>query len=182
MFVRVVHGLRAELDRREVELQVDDVEIGARPEEAAPLTHVGGEHAAAAQVVVGDLRGRFCVLERAAPRGRDERHRRMVLQSLADPREVVDDVDADVTQVRRRADARQHEELRAVDGSTGEDHLAVDMAGASPPSAVLDAGARPSSTSTRVASACVRTVRFGRPRAGRRNADGGRPAPAAPSG
>ena len=43
----------------------------------------------------------------------------------ADAGQVVDDLDADLAQVGRGADAGQHQQLGRVDGATGQDHLGV---------------------------------------------------------
>src|SRR5260221_12715123 len=48
----------------------------------------------------------------------------MFLQVLSDTREVMLDLDADLAQMVRRADAREHQQLRRADGTTGTDHLA----------------------------------------------------------
>ena len=61
----------------------------------------------------------------------------MVLQALADAGQIMVDLDAMLSQLRRRADAGDHQELRRLDGAGGEDDLtcadrlldAVDAAG-----------------------------------------------------
>ena len=55
----------------------------------------------------------------------DERGGHVVVQVLADAGQVVDDLDADLAQVGRGADAGQHQQLGRVDGATGQDHLGV---------------------------------------------------------
>jgi hypothetical protein len=48
----------------------------------------------------------------------------VVLQVLADARQVVDDVDADSAELVRVPDTRELEQLRRVDGAAAEDYLA----------------------------------------------------------
>ena len=66
----------------------------------------------------------------------------VVLQVRADAGAVGDDRDAVLGEVRRRADAREHQELRRVDRGGGEDHLArgPSRSAASPRAGDLDAG------------------------------------------
>ena len=91
----------------------------------------------------------------------------VVLEVLADARQVGDDRDAERREVRRRPDARQLEQLRRVDRAAGEDDLAgLDRARCPPPGRSISTpiARRPSNT-TRVTSVRVRTVEV---RAGRR--------------
>src|SRR5690606_20577674 len=55
-----------------------------------------------------------------------DRHRdRMILQVLADPRQVDDWFDAGVLQRPGRADAGQHQQMRAVERPRAQDHFAA---------------------------------------------------------
>jgi len=49
----------------------------------------------------------------------------VVLEVLADTRQVVDDLDAEGAELVGRPDTRQEQELRRVDGAAAEDDLAV---------------------------------------------------------
>ena len=97
------------------------------------------------------------------------------------PGQVVDDVDADLAQVVAGPDAREHQQLRGVDRAAGEHHLAGRPARCArrPPARYSTPVARPPSTSTRVVSAPVRTVRLGRVSRRVQVGVGRRPAPAA---
>ena len=66
----------------------------------------------------------------------------VVLQVLADARQVGDDLDPERAQLGRRADARELEQLRRVDRAAAQDDLAAarDLAPAAPGARVLDAG------------------------------------------
>jgi hypothetical protein len=48
----------------------------------------------------------------------------VVLQVLADAREIVDDLDPQLRQLVGGADARQEQEVRRADGAAGEQDLA----------------------------------------------------------
>jgi hypothetical protein len=87
----------------------------------------------------------------------------MILQVLADARQVVHDLDARFPQVRRRADARQEQQLRRAERAAADDDLAARPDRALPPPCRYDrpTALRPSS-STFVARAPVTTFRLGR--------------------
>ena len=86
----------------------------------------------------------------------------VVLQVLADARQVVDDVDAERLELAGVADPGELEQLRRVDRAAAEDHLA----GLDPLRPVLPATSTPTarvpSNSTRLTNARQRTSRFGR--------------------
>ena len=91
----------------------------------------------------------------------------VVLQVAADGRQVVDDVDAERSQVLGVADARQLQQLRRVEGAAAQDHLAgARRVCVRPRREYSTPVARVPSNSTRCTSARVSTVRLSRSIAG----------------
>ena len=62
----------------------------------------------------------------AVNRCKEDDHREMVLQVLAD-RQIDHRPYAHLGQMRRRADARQHEQRRGVEGAGRQDHFAIGL-------------------------------------------------------
>ncbi len=132
--------------RQEMELDVGIAHARARADEAAGLEMIGGaETAPAGQPVQPDEAARdeagVAVERDRLLRGDLEIELEMVLQVLADPRTVGDDVDPEAPQLRRRADAGKFQELRRIDRPAAKNHLAPGLGQKfAPAAAVVDAG------------------------------------------
>ena len=112
----------------EHELDVGDRKLGARLDEGmksarhhgggTDAEQIGREHARrhAVEPHLPVERSRAAACER-------QEHRDMVLQIAAD-RQIDDRRDADLAQMRRRADAGQHQDLRRAEGAGGNDDFA----------------------------------------------------------
>ena len=154
---------------RKWHLQVGLGQLRRRAGEQARLGEVGGQRAAPGGLPLRQVERRLGQAQRLArPHVPDHRHERVVLQPAADPGQVVDDVDADLPQVVGRPDAREHQQLRGVDRARRTARPRAWRARCAPArrSRYSTPVARPFSTSTRVVSAPVRTVRLGRRSAG----------------
>ena len=142
------------------------LDAGTAADEGAGLEVVGGAQAVVRQKPAQADHGAAeqpHVVVQADRQGTGLLHRDIgvVVQIGADAGQFGDHTDAMSAQIVGRTDTRQQQELRRVDGTACQDHLTVSASDG------LGAGAASSST-TRRASALVRTVRLGRSSTGLR--------------
>ena len=114
--------------RQKMELDVRIADARARADEAARLEMVRcAKPAPAHEPLQPDQpsreQPRMAVERDRLLRGHLEIELEMVLQVLADSRPVGDDVDPERSELRRRSDARQLQELRRIDRAAAQDHL-----------------------------------------------------------
>ncbi len=114
----------------EDQLQVGLLQAGLRADETAAFHRVGGEGALALEQVL-ERRGQHPrqrapgeAIEAGSGARVAEHGVLVVLQVLADTRQVADHLDALAIQVLRRTDPRQQQELGRIDGAGSDDHLA----------------------------------------------------------
>ena len=87
---------------------------------------------------------------KAGPGPEHQRHQNVVVQVLADSRDVELHLDAVLAKMIRRAYPREHEQVRRANRAAGQNHLAVRLRhDALPGLLVLHARARPFSMTTR---------------------------------
>ena len=138
---------------------------------AAGLGDVRGQRAAALALEQREVLGRERAEQRLLVGQVVELRHAVVLQVLAD-RQVLAHLDPERLEVLRRPDAREHQQHRRLVGAGGEDHLALGAQLLDP--AVARRPRRRRRACRRRGSACasapVITSRFGRSRAGCRNA------------
>ncbi|MDH6501180.1 hypothetical protein M2156_007399 [Streptomyces sp. SAI-149] len=117
----------ADRDRQEVEHQVGVVDVIVAAREAARLEVIGRRGALAEEPLQPDEGGapfrEIRLHGDGLLAGVLDVHLQVVLQVLADARQVVDDVDAERAQLLGVADAGELEQLRGVDGAAAEDDL-----------------------------------------------------------
>jgi hypothetical protein len=125
---RRLRAVVADRERQEVEHEVRPADLVVRADEAAALEVVRGAGPAAEEEPAEEDARPVAPLHRR--RDRDglrgavlDVDLEVVLEVLADPRQVVDDVDPERAQLVRVADARELQQLRRVDRAAAEDHL-----------------------------------------------------------
>ncbi len=137
---------------------------GTHREQALTAQHVAQPRREAAQLV-----GEEVVRRNRLRAAEDQARVEMILQIGADAGHVGDHIDAMLAQQRRRTNSGKLHQLRRVERAAREDDFAGSARGVRRIALqVLDAGRALALNSTRLASACETTFRFGRRRAGLR--------------
>ena len=120
---------RMVFDNRDDEMQLDVCfgQIGSGFEEASGLGEIAGDHATPLAAISTDLLhqprapGERKSDQIETARGEAEDEVGMVLKILADAGRIEDDFDAGLAQMRRRTNARQHQDLRRLQRAGAED-------------------------------------------------------------
>ena len=115
---------------QEMELDVGRLLRPVAPPEAAGLDDVGGDRPLAEQRVFQAGHRLPALLLVAVDAVRpvefgDDVDIHVIVQVLADARQVVHHLDAVLAEMLGRADARQHQQLRRADGAGGDDDFAL---------------------------------------------------------
>ena len=114
MAVRIAQPLFEERRRRPDQLEVGKFEFGSAAYEPVRLADVGGQHAAPAQQVVGQLLGLLGVEQTVVAHIETQGGNQMIHQVLADLRRVVSDPDTELRQLLFVTDPGQHQQLRGI--------------------------------------------------------------------